>query len=40
MNARFDNFYDEQPQVMFTRCARGQLLEVEGPLKARPFSSP
>ncbi|KAM0714000.1 hypothetical protein Q7P37_010964 [Cladosporium fusiforme] len=38
IDSRFDAFYKGQPQVAFTACALGQLLEVEGSLQANVFT--
>jgi N-acetylglucosamine-6-sulfatase len=37
--SKFDVFYAGQNKVAFTRCAAGQLLDVEGPMKALVYKS-
>ena len=35
--AQYDRFYDAQPRVRFERCARGHLLDAEGPMNVHQY---
>jgi len=37
LDPKFDDFYDSQPKVKFSRCDLGYKLEAEGPQNAKPY---